>query len=338
MIVEHPSLPVSYKVTVGSGLLARASDYFNLDRKVLVVTDEGVPSQYAAAILDCCRQGRLLVLPQGEGAKDARSQELIWEAMLEAGFDRSDAIVAVGGGVVGDVAGFAAACYMRGIDYYNVPTTMLSQVDSSVGGKTAINFRGVKNIVGAFHAPAGVLADTSVLSTLSPRLFAEGMAEVIKMAATGSAALFCTLEECDDVRSVLPEVISAALQYKADVVAGDYTEKGLRSVLNFGHTIGHAVEAASGGTFYHGEAVAIGMLYTSSGDARERIGALLRKFGLPLADGFSTDELMRYVLRDKKRIGTHTKLVFVEKIGTYEFRQLTDGELRDLIQAHKDEE
>lgn len=338
MTVEHPSKAVSYSVTVGSGLLEQASSYFNLDRKVLVITDEGVPTQYAGAILKCCSQAELLVLPQGECAKSTGSLELIWETMLEAGFDRSDAIVAVGGGVVGDVAGFAAACYMRGIDYYNVPTTLLSQVDSSVGGKTAINFLGVKNIVGAFRAPAGVLADTSVLSTLSPRLFSEGMAEVIKMAATGSPSLFRKLEECVDVHPIMSEVITSALEYKLDVVSRDYSEKGLRSVLNFGHTIGHALEAASAGSLYHGEAVAIGMMYTSSGQARRRIEALLRKFNLPVKDAYSAADLMQYVRRDKKRRGSLTKLVCVNEIGTYEFRELSDEALLDLIQSHKNEE
>lgn len=337
MTVEHPSKAVNYNVTVGSGLLEQASAYFNLDRKVLVITDEGVPTQYPGAIMDCCPEAELLVLPQGEGAKTVESLNLIWETMLEAGFDRSSAVVAVGGGVVGDVAGFAAACYMRGIDYYNVPTTLLSQVDSSVGGKTAINFLGVKNIVGAFHAPAGVLADTSVLTTLSPRLFAEGMAEVIKMAATGSPELFRTLEECEDVHPIMSQVISSTLEYKIGVVSSDYSEKSIRSVLNFGHTIGHAIEAASGGALYHGEAVAIGMMYTSSGQARSRIEALLRKFNLPVKDSFAAADLMQYVRRDKKRRGALTKLVCVDEIGTYEFRELSDEALFDLIQSHKNE-
>lgn len=335
MTLEFRSGSIAYDIAIGNGLLSEADSIFDLGRKVLVVTDDGVPEEYAREVLDKCRDGRLLVLPQGEESKSLSSFESILAALLDGGFTRSDAIVAVGGGVVGDISGFAAACYQRGIDYYNVPTTLLSQVDSSVGGKTAVNFHGIKNIVGAFHHPAGVLIDPRTLSTLSPRLFSEGLAEVVKMAATSDAALFGLLEESADLTPLLPEIIAAALRIKIAVVEQDPEEKDLRAVLNFGHTIGHAIEAASAGSFFHGEAVAAGMLYTAEGDAAVRINALLRRFSLPVSDPFTTEKLMRFALRDKKRSGGRVKLVRVDAIGKFRFEWADEAALEALIQSRK---
>jgi len=325
----------AYDITVARGALSRAGELFDLQRKVLVITGEGVPQQYAAAVLSQCPCGFLLTIPEGEENKTTATVELILKALLQHGFTRGDAVVAVGGGVVGDTAGYAAACYMRGIDWYNVPTTLLSAVDSSVGGKTGVNLLGVKNIVGAFHQPSGVLVDTATLDTLSPRLFTEGLAEVVKMAATSDASLFETLESCSDIRAVLPDIIASALRIKIAVVEADPTEHGLRAVLNFGHSIGHAIEAASAADFYHGEAVAIGMLYLAEGDARERIEKLLKKFGLPTEDHFSTEKLLEYALHDKKTRGGKVKLVKVSEIGSFSFEEAGPEELRSIIQARK---
>ncbi len=337
MTLRYRSAGLSYDITIGTGILGDAGKLFALDRKVLVITDEGVPPQYADAVLRQCPDASLLVIPQGEGAKSFATLQTILSALQERGFTRRDAIVAVGGGVVGDVSGFAAACYQRGIDYYNVPTTLLSQVDSSVGGKTAVNFNGIKNLVGAFHHPSGVLIDSAVLDTLPPRLFAEGLAEVIKMAATCSEPLFRRLEEVTYIKPVLPEIIAAALRIKLDIVTLDPGEKGLRAVLNFGHTVGHAIESAGCGTYYHGEAVAVGMLYTSEGEARQRIQQLLLKYGLPVTDPYTAAELHHYALSDKKRGAAATRIVTVSTIGTYNFRSLTDTELLQLTQARKNE-
>ena len=388
MTLRYSNEAISYAITIAPGALAQAGELFALRRKVLVVTGKCVPRQYAETILSQCGEGFLLVIPEGESNKTLASVELILSTLLEHGFTRGDALVAVGGGVVGDTVGFAAACYMRGIDWYNVPTTLLSQVDSSVGGKTGVNLHGVKNIVGAFHHPSGVLIDTRALDTLSPRLFSEGLAEVIKMAATSDAALFRLLEDTTDVRSILPDVIASALRIKISVVESDPTEHGLRAVLNFGHTIGHAIEAAAaadnsgvvpqapvsvstlghvrgrgpqaersgrdepalrakisgaeapvgiqnGGSFYHGEAVAIGMMYTSSGEAKERIERVLKKYGLPTEDGFGVEELMEYAAHDKKKREGKVKLVKVDEIGSFRFEEAGPEELRSIIQARK---
>lgn len=327
---------MTFPLTIARGALSRAGELFDLQRKVMVVTGEGVPQQYARAVLSRCGDGHLLILPEGEGNKTLASVETILNALLEQEFTRSDAVVAVGGGVIGDTAGFAAACYMRGIDWYNVPTTLLSQADSSVGGKTGVNLAGVKNIVGAFRQPAGVLIDPDVLDTLSPRLFAEGLAEIIKMAASCDADLFRILEETGELRPRMEEILERALRIKIGIVDADPEEHGLRSVLNFGHTVGHAIEAAgSEAVFYHGEAVAVGMLYMSSGEARERIGALLRRFGLPTEDPFSAEELMTFAMHDKKKRGNGIKIVTVDTIGSYNFKEIDAEELENIIKARK---
>ena len=252
-----------YDITVARGALARVATLFNLDRRVLVLTDSGVPAAYAAAVAATCREATVVTIPEGEGSKSLDTLGALLSRMIEAGLTRTDALVAVGGGVVGDLGGYAAASYMRGIDFYNIPTTLLSQVDSSIGGKTAVNHGAVKNIVGAFYQPRGVLIDPDLLSTLPARQMASGMAEIIKMAATCDANLFADLE-ADDPYAHLEEIIPRALAIKQRVVEEDPTERGLRRVLNFGHTVGHGIEAAAQGSLYHGECVALGMLPMSS--------------------------------------------------------------------------
>ena len=323
---------IRYRITVGRDISGRASGLFDLDRKVLIVTDSGVPSEYSAAILSQCPQGSVFTLPQGEGNKTLASVESVLRELLSLGFTRSDAVIAVGGGTVGDIAGFAAACYERGIDWYCVPTTLLAQADASVGGKTAVNIAGVKNIAGAFHHPKGVLADTATLRTLSPRCYAEGMAEIIKIAATCDAALFSSLE---DGSCGIEETVRKAVALKASIVGLDPHEDGLRSVLNFGHTVGHAIESAGSGIYHHGEAVAIGMTYFSGPEARGRIESLLLRYGLPVSDSFGAETLMQYASRDKKKSAAGYKTVWVDSIGSYRFRTLDEDGLRSVILNHK---
>ena len=229
----------SYPIWIARGLLAEAGQYLNLKRRVLVVTDDGVPARYAQQLLKVCEEekgtGILLTLPQGEASKTLANFERICRVMLEHGFTRKDCVTAVGGGVIGDLAGFAAACYMRGVDFYNIPTTLLAQVDSSVGGKTAVDLGGIKNIVGAFHQPRAVLIDPEVLKTLDARQFACGAAEIIKMAATFDADLFARIEAngIRETEAQIETIIADTLRIKARVVEEDEKEQGLRKALNF---------------------------------------------------------------------------------------------------------
>ncbi|MBO5652659.1 MAG: 3-dehydroquinate synthase, partial [Clostridia bacterium] len=219
----------TYDILVERGILAKASQYLNLNRRVLVVTDTGVPAKYAKAVAEQCKDGVLCTIEAGEASKSPDGFFKLLGVMLENGFSRRDCVVAVGGGVVGDLAGFAASAYMRGIDFYNIPTTLLSQIDSSIGGKTAINFGGVKNVVGAFYQPKRVLIDPDLLRTLPKRQIANGLAEAIKVALTSDEALFDIFEN-KDVESNMDEIILRALTVKKNVVEEDEKEAGLRKV------------------------------------------------------------------------------------------------------------
>lgn len=319
----------SYNITVEHGALSRAGELFDLDRKVLIVTDDGVPRDYVNKVSSLCREVHVVSVRAGEESKSLSSFELLCRTMLEAHFSRRDCVVAVGGGMPGDLAGFAASAYMRGVDFYNIPTTLLSQVDSSIGGKTAVNLGHVKNIVGAFYQPKGVLIDPDTLKTLTPRLFSEGLAEVIKMAATDDEALFSLLEN-EDAKEHLEEIIVSALKIKKYYVENDEKEAGMRAVLNFGHTVGHAVEAQ--GSLYHGECVALGMLYMSEGDAKKRILSLLKKYGLPTEISVSPDVLYETLCHDKKASDGTVKTVRVEKIGTHTLSTVPLSEMKTLLQ------
>ena len=323
--------PDSYEIVLKRGTLQRAGEFLNLDRKVLIVTDDGVPTEYAEAVASCCRSPLVHVVPQGEGSKDfSVLQELLIE-MLNAGFTRDDCVCAVGGGVVGDLSGFAAACYMRGIDFYNIPTTLLSQVDSSIGGKTAIDLDGVKNIVGAFYQPKKVLIDPDTLKTLDKRQFSAGMAEVIKMALTSNANLFALIRDSKDIEVDLEEIIVSALRIKKDVVEQDPKENGLRKILNFGHTIGHAIESLEDGRLLHGECVALGMLPMCEESVRKELLPLLKKFDLPTTYDKDKQQLMPLILHDKKMQKDSLTVIYVPQIGRYEIRNIQPEEMEMLL-------
>lgn len=308
-----------YEITLERGALSR----FTLDRRALVVTDGGVPSEYTVAVAAGCRSAKIVTVLRGESSKCFNTLIMLLKELTEGGFTRSDCVIAVGGGVVGDLAGFAAACYMRGIDFYNCPTTLLSQVDSSIGGKTAIDFEGYKNIVGAFHQPKAVVIDPDVLKSLPERQFACGMAESVKMALTCDKKLFELIEAGADVDTV----IERSLFIKKNVVETDEREAGLRRVLNFGHTLAHAIEAESG--LYHGECVALGMIPMCAPAVKERLVPLLTKLGLPVS--YRGGSLCEAMLHDKKRTEDGVTVVFVPEIGKYEFRTVSLDSLCGLI-------
>ncbi len=323
----------SYDIVVKRGALREAAGYLKLDRRVLIVTDDGVPAAYSDTIAEACKYPTKVSVPAGEGSKSFPTFERLCRVMLEKGFTRTDAVVAVSGGVVGDLAGFAAASYMRGIDFYNIPTTFLSQVDSSIGGKTAINLEGVKNIIGAFYQPKKVLIDPDVLRTLPRRQLSSGLAESVKMAATFDKELFETIER-GDIEENLDTVIEKSLAIKKYVVEHDEKEAGLRRVLNFGHTIGHGIESCEGlHGLYHGECVALGMLPMCSDTVRERLIGIYEKIGLPTALDFEPERVFEAVTHDKKLDGSLIHLVFVPEIGTYEMKKMSLSDFHTMIKG-----
>ena len=324
-----------YTVTVGKGILSSADKYFNLDRKVFIVTDSNVPEEYAIAVSKRCKSSTIYTVAEGEGSKSLSTLEALLTEMMNFGMKRGDAAIAVGGGVVGDLTGFAASVYMRGIDFYNVPTTLLSQVDSSIGGKTAVNLGETKNIVGAFHQPKAVLIDTDVLKTLPKRQIGAGLAEALKMSMTSNAELFDFFENEKITEDSYEKIITDALMIKKAVVEADEKETGLRKILNFGHTLGHGIEAESGlSALYHGECVALGMIPVCSDEVRKRLLPILKKIGLPTEYNGNLDAALSFVSHDKKATSDGLDVIFVEEIGSYEIKKMTAEDFSSLVKRN----
>ena len=318
----------SYDIILGCEAINHASKYFNLDRRVLIVTDNGVPSQYAECVANQCKNALIYTIAQGEQSKNFENFEKILDFMAQNRFTRTDCVVAVGGGVVGDLAGFVAASYMRSLDFYNIPTTLLSQVDSSIGGKVAIDLSGYKNIVGAFYQPKAVIVDPELLLTLDIRQIRAGLAESLKMATTSDAVLFEAFESGEYLNDI-ENVILRSLLIKRGIVERDVHESGERKILNFGHTIGHAIESSAG--LLHGEAVALGMPFMCSENVKSRLIAIIDEMGLPTDIEIDPDTIFDFILRDKKADGDKITVTYVNEIGKAELKKLPIENLKDFI-------
>lgn len=321
-----------YNITVGNGLLHNVEKYFELGRKCLIVTDDGVPAEYSLTVAKYCKEAKVHTIKSGEASKNIDTLSQILKIMLDFGMTRKDAVIAVGGGVVGDISGLAASLYMRGVEFYNIPTTLLSQLDSSIGGKTAIDFSGVKNVVGAFYQPSGVLIDTDTLKTLDKRQFNAGMAEAIKMSLTSNEGLLSFIEENEIDENNIETVIVESLKIKRAVVQEDEREAGLRKILNFGHTFGHGIEAAANGKLLHGECVGIGMIPVCEASVKNRLYKLLKKFDLPTTLPVSIDEAFGYVMHDKKSDGDGINVIIVSTVGTHEIKKITAENFKNLVE------
>ena len=325
----------SYPIKIGQGLLG-SSDLtpFVAGRQVMIVTNETVAPLYLEVARRSFpdKQVDSVILPDGEEYKDWKTLNLIFDALLSRRHNRRTTLVALGGGVVGDMTGFAAATYQRGVPFIQIPTTLLSQVDSSVGGKTGINHPLGKNMVGAFHQPEAVLIDTATLATLPSRELPAGLAEVIKYGLIRDADFLAWLESSiGDLLALEPVALAEAIYRscacKADVVARDEREGGVRATLNLGHTFGHAIETHAGyGHWLHGEAVGTGMLMAGDLSARlgwidrreqDRLFALVRQAGLPEAPprGMTPDRFMELMAVDKKNIDGSLRLVLLQALG-----------------------
>ncbi|MCC7257169.1 MAG: 3-dehydroquinate synthase [Gammaproteobacteria bacterium] len=344
----------SYPILIGSGLLGRAGllDPHLRGRDALIVTNTTVGPLYLGRLRGMITKGRVssIELPDGEEHKTLATTALILDALVQHRLGRDGVVLALGGGVVGDMAGFAAAIYQRGIDFVQVPTTLLAQVDSAVGGKTGINHPGGKNLVGAFHQPLCVLSDSETLQTLPDRELSAGLAEALKCAIIADAHFFDWFEGHAAAllardAGALNQVIRRACEIKAEVVAGDEREHGRRALLNLGHTFGHAIEVCAGyGTMLHGEAVGAGMAMAARFSQRlgwfapaevARVGALLQALRLPVkAPRIALDAFLAAMAIDKKVLGGHIRLVLPRTIGhavvTAEFPA---GELQGFLRA-----
>jgi 3-dehydroquinate synthase len=357
-----PSLTVnlgnrSYPIHIGDGILSATGDFLQrvgLRGKVAIVTNPTVAQLYLDPVHESLTQAGFevtpILIPEGEAHKDLRSLSVVYDRLITGRFERKSCVLALGGGVVGDVAGFAAATFLRGIAYVQVPTTLLAQVDSSVGGKTGVNHQDGKNLIGAFYQPRLVLIDVAALQSLPRRELIAGFAEVIKYGIIDDPDLFKLLEDKIQKlmgldRTLLAEVITASCAIKAKVVEKDEREDDYRAVLNFGHTIGHALEAATAYQNYlHGEAVGIGMAQAAMISVQqglcdqrslERIRRLLKKAGLPLEipREISMRNLIQGMEVDKKSAGGKIKFVMCTGIGKTRFHWLSPSEILGALGA-----
>lgn len=321
--------PFEYDCLIGRGLRHHAGELVAAIHKpcrVLLLTDDIVEELYAGEVeASLCREGFFVVryvLPHGESSKSPACLMALLERMATESMTRSDLLVTLGGGVVGDLGGFASAIYQRGIPFVQIPTTLLAMVDASVGGKTAIDLEAGKNLVGAFHQPLRVICDADCLHTLPPEIFSDGMAEVIKYAFIQDRPLFELLQNGN--KEDMEEIIRLCVEDKRALVETDETDKGARQLLNLGHTVGHAIEACSGFGISHGSAVAMGMVIITraavskgicSPQTLEAMLSLLKKYALPSSCPFTTEQLYRVALSDKKRAGGSITLVVPYGIG-----------------------
>lgn len=320
-----------YDIVVKRGALGRIGEYLDLDRNVLIITDEGVPEEYADAVAQWAKNPIIVAVPQGEESKSLETYGEILSVMLSEGFTRKDCVAAVGGGVVGDLAGFVAASFMRGIDFYNIPTTVLSQVDSSIGGKTAVNLDGIKNIVGAFHQPKKVVIDLDLLHTLDDRQISNGLAEAVKMSLTSDRELFEIFEK-GNIKENMDDIIIRSLNIKKAVVEQDEKEQGLRKILNFGHTIGHGIESFEElNGLFHGECVALGMIPMVSEALRPRLLKVLESLHLPTSVNLDPQKVFEAMTHDKKSLGETITVTTVSEPGKCEMKTVALSELRPLI-------
>ncbi len=320
-----------YDIIFARGGIRLCGEVFDLQRKVFIVTDSGVPEEYAKAVASFAKEYRIVTVNEGEGSKSIETYSRLLSEMADFSLTRSDCAVAVGGGVVGDLTGFAAASYMRGIDFYNIPTTLLSSVDSSIGGKTAINHAGIKNIVGAFHQPRAVIVDPELLRTLPKRQLANGLAEALKMSLTSDKELFSLFERFEYSDNMLDEIIYRSLLIKKAVVEKDEREGGLRRILNFGHTLGHGIEAKEGmHGLYHGECVALGMLAVCSDKVRERLLPVLSRLELPTEYEGELEGALSFISHDKKCDGGLISAVLVDEPGSFRIEKMPVAEFARL--------
>lgn len=337
-----------YEIIIERGCLdelgARCAALFPAGAKAAVISDSNVFPIYGERALDSLREAGFapssFVFPAGEGSKQLSTVGDMLGFLAQQGLTRSDFLVALGGGVTGDMAGFAAACYLRGVSFVQVPTSLLAQVDSSVGGKTAVDLPQGKNLAGAFHQPSLVLIDPDTLGTLPPLFFSDGMGEVIKYGCIRSRALFETLRDAADLRPQMESILFSCVDCKREIVEHDEFDTGERMVLNFGHTLGHALEKAHGYTgLTHGAAVGIGMVLiarlgehmglTEDGTA-EQIASLLEKYGLPVSDSTPLDQIVEATALDKKGLGGDLRIVLLHTIGDSFVHRLPRAEFARL--------
>jgi 3-dehydroquinate synthase len=340
----------TYDIKIGSGILDDAGGILQkIGNTAAIVTDDIVAPLYAQRLEQTLSRNKTriirYVIPNGEASKNLEQLVSLVNFLAKEKLSRTDTVIALGGGVVGDLAGFSAAVYMRGVGFIQIPTTLLAAVDSSVGGKTAVNLEAGKNLAGAFYQPDAVLCDISLLSTLKPEVFRDGYAEVIKYGVIADSELFKSFEK--PIKDRLEDVIARCVEIKRDIVAEDEFEKSVRKFLNFGHTIGHAIELLSGYEITHGSAVAAGMAIVTRAAAqmkicddtcRQDLLKTLKLYNLPVNTTYDAASLAQACLSDKKRDGRKVTMIFPEKIGKCVMKEIKVEELENVIRLGLEEQ
>lgn len=340
------AMSASYDILIEKGVLKNCAQYISSvlrSKRLMIITDTNVSKLYLNTVEDALSSHGYEVshhiFEAGEKSKNLQTVAQIYDSLSENNFTRKDAIVALGGGVCGDISGFVAATYMRGIDFVQIPTTLLSQVDSSVGGKTGVDTTYGKNLVGAFYQPKLVLIDPETLNTLTDHYFADGMGEVIKYGCIKNAELFDMLTKVD-IKENIELIILECLKIKSNVVSEDERESGLRMILNFGHTAGHSIEKLSEFTQSHGECVAQGMVlitkaseklgFTQIGTA-DKIAQLAEKCGLSTDIKFSINDIAENAKNDKKGSDDNLSIVLIDKIGSYLIHTINKNDFAEFL-------
>ncbi len=320
-----------YDVLIKRGLLKSIDSYLSNQDEYIIITDSNIPKDYIKYIQDKLKVIDVLIIPPGEKSKSMETASLLLNKLVDISAQRSIKIITLGGGVVGDLGGFVASTYMRGVDFIQIPTSLLSQVDSSVGGKVGINANHMKNAIGSFYQPKIVLIDPDTLKTLEERHFNNGVAEIIKHGLIAGKSLFEDLSATNIIDNI-EDIIYQSIRIKRDIVIQDEYDRGVRNLLNFGHTIGHAIEQSSNYNLLHGEAIALGMQIISKGyDYEQKLEKTLHKYNLIKPFDYNMEELFNYIKTDKKINNNKLNMVFVKEVGNGFIKEINLNEIKEYL-------
>lgn len=320
-----------YNVLIEKGILKNIDLYINKDREIVIISDSNIPKQYINTIVPLLNNPLCLFVPQGETSKSMETAYSLLNSLVKNSITRGALIIALGGGVIGDLAGFVASIYLRGIDFIQIPTTLLSQIDSSIGGKVGVNANSMKNAIGSFKQPLLVLIDPDTLVTLDKRQVSSGIAEMIKYGLIASKSLYRDISN-NDVFENIEDYIFQCVSIKRNLVVKDELDVGLRQLLNYGHTIGHAIEQYSNYKLLHGEAIAIGMSLMAKGCSFEKdLINVLTKYNLPTTYEYDNEAIYNYIRTDKKANANTLNIIMVEEVGKAFIKPIIINEIKERL-------
>ncbi len=325
------------RVIIEKGCYTHLKDYFEFNGKVMIITDDNIPSEIKENVISQFENAIMVQVKHGETAKSFETYKMLLEKLLAEDFSRKDFVLALGGGVIGDLAGFVASTYKRGCRFVSIPTTTLSQIDSSIGGKVAINLNGIKNCVGNFYHPEVVFVDVKTLRTLEKRHFYNGLVEAVKAGCIQDKTIFDLfknhIEELSVDSPYLEQIITKSLVMKKNIVEQDEKEKNIRKILNYGHTIGHAIESIYNlNDYYHGECVANGMLLIQENkEIRNQLAEIFKKMEIPIIENIDVEKSIEFIKNDKKANGNKIDMIKVDQIGKAYIDNIDINDLRKYI-------